>query len=92
MGDPMSNSTVCFPPPTKYLNVMLVFTLLFCPQISQAIESRKIEKLIEGAQSPIEKQISIKEEGSSNIFRKSWHSNKNNFHWKYFKTTCSQKI
>jgi len=33
-----------------------VFTLLFCPQISQAIESRKIEKLIDGAQSPIEKK------------------------------------
>jgi cytochrome c1 len=31
-----------------------VFTILFFPQISQAIESRKIEKLIEGAQSPAE--------------------------------------
>jgi hypothetical protein len=40
---------------------MLVFTLLLCPQISQAIESRKIEKLIEGAQSPIEKKLRILE-------------------------------
>ena len=60
----MSNSTVCFLPSTKYLHVMLVFTLLFCPQISQAIESRKIEKLIEGAQSPIEKKLRIQEKES----------------------------
>ena len=64
MGDPMSNSTVCFLPSTKYLHIMLVFTLLFCPQISQAIESRKIEKLIEGAQSPTEKKIRIQEKES----------------------------
>ncbi|HIO22763.1 MAG TPA: cytochrome c, partial [Nitrospinaceae bacterium] len=43
---------------------MLVFTILLFPQISQAIESRKIEKLIEGAQSPAEKKLRIQEKES----------------------------
>ena len=47
MGDPMSNSTLYFLPLTRCLHVVLVFTILFFSQISQAIESRKIEKLIE---------------------------------------------
>jgi len=64
VGDPMSNSTVCFLPSTRCLHIVLVFTILFFPQISQAIESRKIEKLIEGAQSPTEKKLRIQEKES----------------------------
>ena len=64
MGDPMSNSTVSFLPSTRCLHIVLVFTLLLFPQISQAIESRKIEKLIEGAQSPAEKKLRIQEKES----------------------------
>jgi len=64
VGDPMSNSTVYFLPSTRCLHIVLVFTILLFPQISQAIESRKIEKLIEGAQSPAEKKIRIQEKES----------------------------
>ena len=64
MGDPMSNSTVSFLPSTRCLHIVLVFTILLFPQISQAIESRKIEKLIEGAQSPAEKKLRIQEKES----------------------------
>ena len=60
----MSNSTVSFLPSTRCLHIVLVFTILFFPQISQAIESRKIEKLIEGAQSPAEKKLRIQEKES----------------------------
>jgi len=60
----MSNSTVCCLPTKKYFLTILILTILFYPQISQAIESRKIEKLIEGAQSPIEKKLRIKEKES----------------------------
>ena len=64
MGDPMSNSTVSFLPSTRCLHIVLVFTILLFPQISQAIDSRKIEKLIEGAQSPAEKKLRIQEKES----------------------------
>jgi len=64
VGDPMSNSTVSFLPSTRCLHIVLVFTILLFPQISQAIESRKIEKLIEGAQSPAEKKLRIQEKES----------------------------
>ena len=52
----MNNPKVNFLLFKKYFSAILVLALLFLPQFSQAIESRKIEKLIEGALSPIEKQ------------------------------------
>ena len=57
----MSNPSVNFFLSKKYFPPILVLVLWLLPQISHAIESRKIEKLIEDAQSPIEKQIRIKE-------------------------------
>ena len=62
----MSNLTGNFFLHKKYFSVILVLALFFSPQVSRAIESRKIEKLIEGALSPIEKQNRIKE----NMFKK----------------------
>ena len=71
----MSNPPVNFFLSEKYFPPILVLVLLLLPQISQAIESRKIEKLIEDAQSPIEKQTRIKEkqlvleQGKENYFK-----------------------
>ena len=57
----MSNLTGNFFLHKKYFSVILALVLFFSPEVSRAIESRKIEKLIEGALSPIEKQNRIKE-------------------------------
>ena len=71
----MSNPIVKFFPCKKYFSTILALVFLFFPQVSQAIESRKIEKLIEGALSPIEKQNRIKEkqlvlkQGKENYFK-----------------------
>ena len=71
----MSNPTANLLLSEKYFPTILALVFLFLPQISQAIESRKIEKLIEGARSPIEKQNHIKEkllvlkQGKENYFK-----------------------
>ena len=71
----MSNLTGNFFPHKKYFSVILALVLFFLPQVSRSIESRKIEKLIEGALSPIEKQNRIKEKqlilkkGKNNYFK-----------------------
>ena len=57
----MSNPTANFFLGKKYFSIILALVLLILPQVSQAIESRKVEKLIEGALSPVEKQNRIKE-------------------------------
>jgi len=57
--------------------------LIFLPQASHAIESRKIEKLIEGAMSPADKQNLIKEKqlilnkGKANYFKYCVHCHGN---------------
>ena len=71
MSNPIINFLLC----KKYYSIILALILFFLPQISQGIESRKIEKLIEGALSPIEKQDRIKEKqlvlkkGKKNYFK-----------------------
>ena len=71
----MSNPTVNFLLCKKYFSVILALVLLFSPRVSQSIESRTIEKLIEGALSSIEKQNLIQEkqlvlkQGKENYFK-----------------------
>ena len=57
----MSSSTAFFLPSTRYFYIIFVLVFLLCPKNSQAIESRKIEKLIEGAQSPVEQKLQAQE-------------------------------
>jgi len=79
MSNPTSNSF----PHKKYFSVILALVLFFLPQVSRSIESRKIEKLIEGALSPIEKQNRIKEKqlilkkGKNNYFKYCVHCHGN---------------
>ena len=75
----MSNPTVNFLLCKKYFSVILALVLLFSPRVSQSIESRTIEKLIEGALSSIEKQNLIQEkqlvlkQGKENYFKHCVH-------------------
>ena len=79
----MSNPTSIFFLHKKYFSVILALVLFFLPQVSRSIESRKIEKLIEGALSPIEKQNRIKEKqlilkkGKNNYFKYCVHCHGN---------------
>jgi len=79
----MSNPTINFLLHKKYYSVLPALIFFFLPQVSQAIESRKIEKLIEGALSPIEKQNLIKEKqlvlakGKINYFKYCVHCHGN---------------
>ena len=79
IGNSMSNPTANFLLYKKYHSIIFAMVLFFLPQSSNAIESRKIDKLIEGALSPIEKQNLIKEKqlflkkGKTNYFKYCFH-------------------
>ena len=57
----MKGLTVHPVPLAIYIYTIFVLTYLFYPQFSLAIESRKIEKMIEEAQSPSEKAALLQE-------------------------------
>ena len=71
----MKGSTVYPAPLAIYIYIIFVLTYLFYPQFSLAIESRKIEKMIEEAQ-PLEKKEALLQErqkllkrGKENYFK-----------------------
>ena len=57
----MKDLTAPLLPLTTYIYIIFALTSLFYPQLSLAIESRKIEKMIEEAKPPAEKAALFQE-------------------------------